>query len=68
MMANIHALNGILAHSLSIQAIKAYVSDRVATGISGCCGNIWSKEEVTGRWKKLHEEPTVSTLRKILLR
>jgi hypothetical protein len=29
---NIHALSGIWTHSLSIQTIKAYASERVATG------------------------------------
>jgi hypothetical protein len=29
---NIHALNGIRTHGLSVQAIKAYASDRAATG------------------------------------
>jgi hypothetical protein len=29
---NIHALNGIQSHDLSFQAIKAYASDRAATG------------------------------------
>jgi hypothetical protein len=29
---NIHALSGIQTHSLSIQAIKAYASDRAAIG------------------------------------
>jgi hypothetical protein len=31
--ANIHAVSGIWTHDLSDQAIKAYVSDRAATGI-----------------------------------
>jgi hypothetical protein len=31
---NIHALSGIRAHGLNVQAIKAYVSDRAATGTS----------------------------------
>jgi hypothetical protein len=29
---NIHALSGIRTHGLSVQAIKAYSSDRAATG------------------------------------
>jgi hypothetical protein len=29
---NIHALSGIRTHSTSVQAIKAYASDRAATG------------------------------------
>jgi hypothetical protein len=32
MRTNIHALNGIQTHGLSVQAIKAYASERVATG------------------------------------
>jgi hypothetical protein len=31
-MTNIHALSGIQTHSLSVQVIKAYASDRVANG------------------------------------
>jgi hypothetical protein len=31
-MTNIHALSGIQTHSLRVQVIKAYASDRVATG------------------------------------
>jgi hypothetical protein len=32
MRANIHALSGIRTHGLNVQGIKAYASDRVATG------------------------------------
>jgi hypothetical protein len=32
---NIHALSGIRSHGLSIQAMKTYASDSVATG-TGC--------------------------------
>jgi hypothetical protein len=28
---NINALNGILTHGLSVQTVKAYASDRMAT-------------------------------------
>jgi hypothetical protein len=34
MRTNIHALSGIWTHGLSIQVIKAYASDRAATGTS----------------------------------
>jgi hypothetical protein len=37
---NIHALSAIRTHGLSVQAIKAYVSDRAATGTGRvCCYN-----------------------------
>jgi hypothetical protein len=32
MRTNIHTLSGIQTHSLSVQAIKAYASDGMATG------------------------------------
>jgi hypothetical protein len=37
---NIHALSGIQTHGLSVQEIKAFASDRAATGIGA------------GRWKQ----------------
>jgi hypothetical protein len=37
--AKIQALSGILTHSLSVQVIKAYASDRVATSIGVTTGN-----------------------------
>jgi hypothetical protein len=32
MRTNVHALSGIQTHGLSVQVIKAYASDRAATG------------------------------------
>jgi hypothetical protein len=31
-MTNIHALSGIRTHDLSVKAMKAYATDRAATG------------------------------------
>jgi hypothetical protein len=31
-MTNIHALSGIRTHGLSVKAMKAYATDRAATG------------------------------------
>jgi hypothetical protein len=41
MMTNIHVLSEIQTHSLSIQAIKAYVSDLAGTGT----GNLYHIKE-----------------------
>jgi hypothetical protein len=42
MWTNFRAFSGIWTHGLSIQEVKAYISDRTATGTGRSACNLWN--------------------------